>query len=180
MKGKNLESEIVISEENQAKIQRKCWAAILKWPPKMHGKKLFFGICFMRLNGYLGTFRKSHKVSAVKFNPYVYGYFMFCLLSDSRSLLGLTWDWLLAQPTCYYWFCLQHEITDNLQTSTSTMTNRFEYSKYSGQTVQNCTKWPDCTELYNIFYLVFVVTDWWIESTLVILTFNSDILYSCN
>ena len=101
-------------------------------------------------------------------------------LSDSRSLLGLTWDWLLAQPTCYYWFCLQHEITDNLQTSTSTMTNRFEYSKYSGQTVQNCTKWPDCTELYNIFYLVFVVTDWWIESTLVILTFNSDILYSCN
>ena len=32
-------------------------------------KKYFFGTCFMCLKGYLGTFRKSHKVSAVEIDP---------------------------------------------------------------------------------------------------------------
>ena len=36
----------------------------------MSEKKCFFGICFMCLNGYLGTFRKSHKGSTVKFDPF--------------------------------------------------------------------------------------------------------------
>ena len=39
-------------------------------PLKTHEKKYFFGICFMRLKGYLGRFRKSHKVSAVEFEPF--------------------------------------------------------------------------------------------------------------
>ena len=36
-------------------------------PPKALVKEQFVGICFMYLMGYLGIFRKGHKVSALKF-----------------------------------------------------------------------------------------------------------------
>ena len=38
----------------------------------------------MRLNGYLGTFRKSHKVSVVKFDP-----------EGSNYALNVTWVFML-------------------------------------------------------------------------------------